>query len=74
MRTINLNDVVRVKLTPLGSDRLEKALGPDLIKWKKPDAAGYTVMQLWEMCAYLGAGMGKGFPLVCETTILLDAK
>ena len=72
VKKINLNDRIRVKLTPLGAkifysqfDELNLSLGREVVKPHMPviDKDGYTEMQLWCFIQlygqYIGVGRGK---------------
>lgn len=79
MKTVNLNDKVRVKPTELGLALLEmernNLIGycpsADWSTWRKVDANGFIEIQLWEAMQIFGYRMSNGSPLVIETEIVI---
>lgn len=64
---INLNEIVKVKLTDLGKyiyfhrfDAINAKAGETVIqpRWPKVDGNGYTSFQLWEFMAIYGEHLG----------------
>jgi hypothetical protein len=71
VKNINMNDGVRIKLTTLGRQKLNREVGGYLKSkqlWPTGDD-GFTTMHLWELCHYLVPGMGNVMLLVCETNV-----
>lgn len=82
MHKFNMNDKVKVKLTPLGiatmkreHDDLRK-VAPSIGEFKAPmtDEQGYSTHQAWVIFSQLGRLMGNGFELPFETDILIEIK
>jgi hypothetical protein len=71
---ININDVVRVRLTKHGLFLLESLHNgtDDIDEYAPPDIdeEGYTEFQLWELMATFGSYMYAGCHLPFETNIL----
>ena len=72
---INLNDTIKVKLTPLGAeiyykqfDELNKQYGREICKPQMPkiDKDGYTEFQLWNFIELYGQHIGMCKPNVIE--------
>ena len=72
---INLNEIVKVKLTPLGAeiyykqfDELNKQRGREICKPQMPriDKDGYTEFQLWYFIELYGQHIGMCKPNVIE--------
>lgn len=72
---INLNEVVKVKLTDLGKDiyyhqfdELNRRCGRIVCKpsFPKEDAEGYTKFQLWDFIETYGKHVGMAKPNVIE--------
>ena len=72
---INLNEIVKVKLTPLGAeiyykqfDELNKKCGREICKPRMPriDKDGYTEFQLWHFIELYGEHIGMCKPNVIE--------
>ena len=72
---INLNEIVKVKLTPLGAeiyykqfDELNKECGREICKPHMPqiDKDGYTEFQLWHFIELYGEHIGMCKPNVIE--------
>ena len=72
---INLNEMVKVKLTPLGAeiyykqfDKLNKECGREICKPQMPkiDKDGYTEFQLWHFIELYGEHIGMCKPNVIE--------
>ena len=72
---INLNEMVKVKLTPLGAeiyykqfDELNKECGREICKPQMPqiDKDGYTEFQLWNFIELYGEHIGMCKPNVIE--------
>ena len=72
---INLNEIVKVKLTPLGAeiyykqfDELNKECGREICKPQMPqiDKDGYTEFQLWHFIELYGEHIGMCKPNVIE--------
>ena len=81
---INLNEVVKVKLTERGKE-IHKKIHEDIRKeaphligeYKGPivDAEGYTKYQLWELMGDFGSQMFNGSPPCFEgNNIIIDTK
>ena len=80
---INLNDVVRFKLTDHGKDIYfhqydelneflkEKGAEPIGSRYPKEDEEGYSKMQLWQFIELYGNHMGMAKPNVIEPLDLL---
>lgn len=77
--TININDLVKIRLTPLGIETLRKQ-HDDLNERCKGrlgkfkliiDADGYCELQLWEIMQSFGKYCGNGMPLMFNTEIKL---
>lgn len=75
MFTVNLNDMVKVKLTDLGKDiyyhqydNLNQQAGREICKPKFPDVdeEGYTSFQLWDFIRLYGGYIGMARPNVIE--------
>ena len=75
MTKINLNEIVKVKLTPLGAeiyykqfDELNKECGREICKPQMPriDKDGYTEFQLWHFIELYGQHIGVCKPNVIE--------
>jgi hypothetical protein len=80
MRKFNMNDKVKVKLTPRGiaemkrlHDELRK-IAPSVGEFKEPvkDKEGYSTHQAWCLFSDLGHLMVMGFELPFETDILIE--
>jgi hypothetical protein len=75
----NINDCVKVKLTPRGVELLAlkhaslKRQFPKMHDFQMPeiDAEGYTKYQLWELMHNFGDCIVMGAPLPFETTMEL---
>lgn len=72
---INLNELVKVKLTDLGKeifyhryDKINKAVGREVCKPRYPteDENGYTKFQLWDFIQLYGEYIGMTLPNVIE--------
>ena len=72
---INLNEIIKVKLTPLGAeiyykqfDELNKQYGREICKPQMPkiDKDGYTEFQLWNFIELYGQHIGMCKPNVIE--------
>lgn len=73
----NINDQVRVKLTPVGLQFL-KANGHD---WRltpdasnAPDERGWSTWQLWDLMQIFGPIIYHGCSLPFETSIIIKGK
>lgn len=75
MQKINLNEIIKVKLTPYGAeiyykqfDELNKQRGREICKPKMPriDKDGYTEFQLWHFIELYGQHIGMCKPNVIE--------
>ena len=78
MKKLNLNDVVKVKLTDLGKDiyyhqydeiiERQKAKGvcPIIPSFPKVDKDGYTEFQLWYFIQLYGSHIGMGMPNILQ--------
>ena len=75
IRKINLNEIIKVKLTPYGAeiyykqfDELNKQRGREICKPHMPriDKDGYTEFQLWHFMELYGAHIGMCKPNVIE--------
>ena len=75
MIKINLNETIKVKLTPYGAeiyykqfDELNKLHGREICKPKMPriDKDGYTEFQLWHFIELYGQHIGMCKPNVIE--------
>ena len=65
--TVNLNDFVTVRLTPLGHRILTDKLDALSIEVHKIPAPGDPWrVQFWTLANLLGAHFGNGFPMVLE--------
>ena len=83
MMKVNLNDSVKVKLTPKGADiyyhqydelikeypKMEKHFQR---KMPQIDKDGYTTLQLWRFMELYGSYMMVGCDLPCDTNILIE--
>ncbi len=69
----NINDNVKVKLTPHGIgvliSRHEKLMGEYPFRMPQIDSQGYTEYQLWELMNIFGEHMGMGSKLPFQTEI-----
>ena len=87
MKSFNINNTVKVKLTELGKQMLEKdynefwsahGAGGRLDKYPyeppKEDKDGYVEFQLWSLMYQLGRYHILGCELVIDTVILIDEK
>lgn len=71
---VNVNDVIRVKLTEFGRLKFEEELRieaaashyPELQPTYPTDEEGYTRMRLWEFMKYFGKYYGCGVPAATE--------
>lgn len=82
MKSFNINDTVKVKLTEHGKKLLERdwndfwgsrgKLNEYPYKPKEPDADGYVRFQLWDLMYKLGKYCGLGCEPPFETVILID--
>lgn len=73
---MNLNDIVRVKLTAKGLDIIKKYYY-DLalpVRSREPDEDGYTTWQLWELFEMFGSHIHLGMDVPFETEILIGGK
>lgn len=75
MKEINLNDKIKVKLTPLGADiyyhqfnELNKQCGKIIIEPHMPmiDKDGFTEFQLWSFIQLYGNCIGMAAPNVID--------
>ena len=80
---INLNEIVKVKLTPLGAeiyykqfDELNKECGREICKPQMPqiDKDGYTEFQLWHFIELYGEHIGMCKPNVIEPLDIVYCK
>ena len=80
---INLNEMVKVKLTPLGAeiyykqfDELNKQCGREICKPQMPriDKDGYTEFQLWHFIELYGEHIGMCKPNVIEPLDIVYCK
>ena len=80
---INLNEMVKVKLTPLGAeiyykqfDELNKQCGREICKPHMPqiDKDGYTEFQLWNFIELYGQHIGMCKPNVIEPLDIVYCK
>ena len=80
---INLNEIVKVKLTPLGAeiyykqfDELNKKCGREICKPQMPriDKDGYTEFQLWHFIELYGEHIGMCKPNVIEPLDIVYCK
>ena len=80
---INLNEIVKVKLTPLGAeiyykqfDELNKECGREICKPQMPqiDKDGYTEFQLWHFIELYGQHIGMCKPNVIEPLDIVYCK
>lgn len=81
---INLNEVIKVKLTDLGKvnyfhrfDQLNRTYGRIVCKPEYPivDEDGYTSFQLWDFMELYGSHMGMASPPVIENnTVIYDTE
>ena len=80
---INLNEIVKVKLTPLGAeiyykqfDELNKQCGREICKPQMPriDKEGYTEFQLWNFIELYGQHIGMCKPNVIEPLDIVYCK
>ena len=67
--TMNINDRVRIKLTPTG----RSLIGVQMV-FVKEDAEGWSEWQLWHLMQMVGSLVYNGCTLPFETTIQLDWK
>lgn len=77
----NINQSVRVKLTPLGRAKLQAEYEEFSKKWGKhsdenyiphaPDEYGYSKFQLWDLMQTFGEDQVLAKPLMFETEIIL---
>jgi len=76
----NINDYVRVKLTPMGIEILKQRHEQLMSFYKKGsidefnlriDAEGYYKTQMWDLMQTFGAHLGLGARLPFETNIIL---
>jgi len=82
MLKFNMNDKVKVRLTPLGIAEMKrqwdelKQIAPSIGEFKEPvkDEQGYSTHQAWVLFSDLGHLMGNGFELPFETDILIEIK
>lgn len=74
MQKINLNEIIKVKLTPYGAeiyykqfDELNKECGREICKPKMPmiDKEGYTEFQLWNFIELYGQHIG-----ICKQNVI----
>lgn len=81
MKTLNINNKVRIKLTPCGIEKLKRkheellSFCPSIGKFTPPetDKDGYCEMQLWEIMSTFGEDMHMGnMNLPFETNIQID--
>lgn len=81
MVDFNINEKVRVKLTPYGSsvygsyiESIDYAGQEDLLGYAhekaKPDANGYNQFQMWQLMAIFGEHMYNGAENVFEKNII----
>lgn len=76
---LNLNDIVKVKIRPLGHEILESNyryfIGCLIDKYPytqpRVDENGYSEMQLWEVARQFGTYMLNGAELPIETEIII---
>jgi hypothetical protein len=84
MKSFNINETVKVRLTEFGKQMLERdhiefwgARGMlDKFPYEpyETDADGYTKFQLWDLLGKLGKYCGLGSVLPFDTVILIDEK
>ena len=84
MMKINLNDSIKVKLTPKGVDiyyhQFDEVNEAIVAKGCKPlerlmpriDEDGYTTFRLWHFMELYGSCMTVGCELPCDTNILIE--
>jgi hypothetical protein len=73
---INVNDFVRVKLTPRGK-AIAKAKGETqagCAYQRQIDAEGWSEWQVWDLMWCFGPKMGNGFALVFETAMQVQVE
>lgn len=71
---VNLNDRIKVKLTPLGKKQYQKYYEDNLILSQyysppKEDAEGWSEWTAWDFMSIFGKHMHNGFSIPCETEI-----
>ena len=75
MKSFNINDCVKFKLTDYGKDvyyhrfdSLNELAGKEVVKpsYPKIDSEGYSEMQLWHFMSIFGSHIFNGGPLVIE--------
>ncbi len=66
---MNINDTVRVKLTPEGVKIYENHYAPYGGNSPKIEFDGYTSIQLWVLMSIFGPHIGMGFYPPFDTTI-----
>lgn len=76
---LNINQIVKVKLTKTGVDELKRQHDelPESLKFEfnlKVDEDGYSSFQCWQLMSTFGHMMTLGLNLPFETEILLDAE
>ena len=83
IQKINLNEIIKVKLTPYGAeiyykqfDELNKQRGREICKPHMPriDKDGYTEFQLWHFMELYGAHIGMCKPNVIEPLDIVYCK
>lgn len=78
MKQLNLNSIVKVKLTDRGKDvyyhqyaginklRIERGMDPITPRMPEVDSEGYTKFQLWHFMKVFGEHMRLGLPEVIK--------
>jgi hypothetical protein len=78
MKTINMNDTVRVKLTDLGRQIHKEKHGEVCtranVSYQPPqeDEDGYSKWQLWHLMSFFGEHLSLGLEIPFEPRIVLD--
>ena len=83
-KKFNINDDVRVKLTPRGREIYKNycrkmvsyspTIEPGFSRQLKKDKDGYTTWQLWYLMQIFGTHIGQGLDNCFDTNILIDEK
>lgn len=80
MRILNVNEMVKVKLTEKGLDiyweynrDMPEQLKPSINELRRrADKEGYHSFQIWKLMNIFGASIGISFDLPFETNMLID--
>lgn len=73
MKSLNINETVRLKLTILGKNIIDESVYRGYV-WLKYDENDILETELWTAMSLFGKHLGNGFPLPFETDIYFRDK